>query len=87
MRVLEVREPRPELALGQEQVPQAPLARDGLHLFENRDRLPAVPGVDLLVEAGLVRIDVLVHERHDLVEQLARTIGKGKEHLRYLVWS
>jgi hypothetical protein len=67
-RVLEIGQPCPPLALGQKQVPQAPLARLGLELFYDGRHLPARrPLVELLGEHGLRRVDVLVYEVGDLL--------------------
>ena len=51
----------------QEQVPQARGARLGLQLLDDRHRLPALARSHVGVPLVLVRIDVLVHEGHELL--------------------
>jgi hypothetical protein len=60
----------------QEQVPQAALARPLLELLDHRRRAPRLAGGDLLAEARLRRVHVLVHEREQL---LAQREGRGVE--------
>src|SRR5205814_185391 len=62
-RVLEVREPRAARRRGQEQVPQSRRLRLFLQRLDELRRLPAIAFRHLVVEARLVRIHVLVHER------------------------
>src|SRR5262245_39282622 len=67
-RVLEVGEPRAALALRQEEIPEAALARIGLQLFHDRRDLPSRGRrFELVVEDLLVRIDVLGHEVLELL--------------------
>ena len=51
-RVLQVGEPGPALALGQEQVPQALGAGLALQLLDEGDGLPAIPLVHLVVRSA-----------------------------------
>src|SRR6267378_5861372 len=62
-RVLEVAEPRAVGRVGQEQVPQPSRLRLLPQLLEQRGLLPAIACAALRIEALLVRIDVLIHER------------------------
>jgi hypothetical protein len=67
-RVFDVAEPGAVLALGQEEVPQAPLARLGLQLFQDWRHLPAGgTGAELVHEGLLVRVDVLSDEVRELL--------------------
>jgi hypothetical protein len=61
--IFEVGQAGAELALGQEQVPQAAPARLGLQFLHQRRRVPAVAPGDLFVVGLLAGVDVLVHER------------------------
>jgi hypothetical protein len=67
-RVLEVRQAGTELALGQEEVPEALLLRPGLELLHDR-RLPLRILRDLLVVGRLVGVDMGIHERPELLHQ------------------
>ena len=63
-RVLQVRQALGHpLGVRQEKVPQARCARLGLQLLDDRHRLPALVAAHVRVVLGLVRVDVLVHER------------------------
>ena len=68
-RILEVGQPGAVLQLGQEQVPQLLGAGLLLQFLENSGWLPAAAGIELLLVALLVGIDVPVHEGGELLLQ------------------
>ena len=82
-RVFEIGEAGAAVALGQEQVPEAALARLGLELFQDGRHRPAVGGgVELLLERRLVGIDELVHEVRQLLHVHLGLLGVFEFHLR-----
>src|SRR5258708_5213279 len=64
-RVFHVGQTRAVLALWKKEIPQAGGARFGLQRLDDPSRLPPIAVGDLAPKDRLVRIDVLVHERHE----------------------
>ena len=81
-RVFQVGQAGAPFVVRQEQVPQPGGAGFGLQLFDDGDRLPAVSFGDLPVVERLVRVDVLVHERGELLLQFLDLRGMREVHPR-----
>ena len=79
-RVLGVAQPGAQLGVRQEQVPQSRRLRLGLELFHDRGWLPAVALRHLLLEHGLGRVDMILHERGDAFTQILDLGGVGEIH-------
>ena len=76
--VLQVRQSRSVLRLGQEQVPQPGGARLGLEFVDDGQHLPRAQRLRLLDVALLFRVDVLVHEGREALLQVLH-LGRGFE--------
>ena len=85
-RVVEVGQAGPVVRVGQEQVPQPGGARLRLQFLQQRRLFPVLALLQLRVEALLVRVDVLVHERAQALKVFRLLALNSKSTCRHSSW-